>query len=67
MRDLTDKSGQFLYLAACKHQLSKDRIVIRGIHEFGPAVLANANAWLRAFDAPAADALPCCYPLCHIE
>jgi hypothetical protein len=39
--------------------------VVEGVHEFRPAVLANSDTRLRAFDPPAADALPCCHALGH--
>jgi hypothetical protein len=61
MRNLANQCSQRFCLAAHARQLGKYRFVLGGVHEIHLAVLANPDTRLRAFDPPAADALPCRY------
>ncbi|HET8877464.1 MAG TPA: hypothetical protein VFO53_14140 [Casimicrobiaceae bacterium] len=62
-RKRSHQRAQCVALAPRRLELGADLPVLDGMHEFDPAILADADARLRRFDPAAADALPRRYRL----
>jgi len=57
--DLAEQRRELLRLPTGERELRERRVVIGGVNEFRPPVLADSDARLGALVATAADALPC--------
>ena len=65
MGDLSDEHGKFLHLPVGQRELRKRRIVVGGMDQFRPPVLADPDAGSRVLDPPAANTSPCGQALRH--